>query len=93
MALISVERLLGGSRRAAAGRSKLVVFYPPPGCRPWQFFALLSSGDPQPHLLDTVEAVPAGELAGNSCIAAAVHLGTRALAIPDLEALGQLLYP
>lgn len=93
VAVIAFERLLGGSRRIAAARSKLVVFYPPPGCRPWQFFALLSSADPQPHLLDTAEAVPAGEMADHPCIAAAVHLGTRALAIPDLEALGKVLYP
>jgi len=43
--------------------------------------------------LDTAEAVPAGELAGNPCIAAAVHLGTRALAIPDLEALASCFIP
>jgi chemotaxis signal transduction protein len=93
VAVISFERLSGAGPRDARPRAKLAVFYPPPGSRRWQFFAIPAAADPVPHLLDAGTVVPAGETADRPYIAAAVHLGDRLLAIPDLEALKKVLYP
>ncbi len=95
VAVISFEGLKGAARPSARGaRAKLVVFYPPPGCKPWQFFGLLADNDPQPRQIDSTSTpAAAGELPDHPCIAGGVELDGRALAIPDLEALRKLLYP
>jgi len=95
LAVISFDALIGAGAASAGGaRAKLVVFYPPPGCKPWQFFALAAAGDPQPRQIDASTApAEAGALPDHPGIAGSVRIAGRVLAIPDLEALGKLFYP
>lgn len=93
--VVSFEALLGRAPAAASASSKLVVFYPLAGRRAWEFFALLSAGEPRPRAIDTETAVAAGsaELPDTPYIAAGLRSETGVLAIPDLDALKAVFYP
>ena len=92
--VISFERLLDKPRSAPAVRSKFIVFYPLPGCRPWEFFAILSAGEPQSRTMDAADT-PADtvDLPDSRFIAMGLRLDRSVLAIPNFEALKAVLYP
>jgi hypothetical protein len=92
--VVSFERLLDNSQSAPTARSKFIVFYPLPGCKPWEFFAIQSSAEPQTHILDGVDTPAASaDLPDNRFIAMGLKLGRDVLAIPDFAALKAALYP
>ncbi|OGI42014.1 MAG: hypothetical protein A2150_05650 [Candidatus Muproteobacteria bacterium RBG_16_64_11] len=92
--LVSFERLLDSPGNAPTARSKFIVFYPLPGCRPWEFFAIQSTAEPQTHVLDNADApATSTELSGSRFIAMGLKLGREVLAIPDFAALKAALYP
>lgn len=93
--VVSFEMLLGGEVVAPTPGSKIVVFYPLPGRREWEFFGLISSSEPRPQAIDTqgVVAAEGGELPESRLIGAGLKVADRLLAIPDLEALKSVFYP
>ncbi|MBI5613004.1 MAG: chemotaxis protein CheW [Gammaproteobacteria bacterium] len=92
--LVSFERLLALPDSAPTARSKFIVFYPLPGCKPWEFFAIPSTAEPQTRILDGTDApATSTELAGKRFIAMGLKLGREVLAIPDFAALKAALYP
>jgi hypothetical protein len=92
--VISFERLLNSPRSSPTARSKYIVFYPLPGCRPWEFFAILSTVEPQPRTLDAADTpTDATGLPDSRFIAMGLKLDRSVLAIPNFEALRAELYP
>ncbi|MHB1565670.1 MAG: chemotaxis protein CheW [Acidiferrobacter sp.] len=76
----------------AGPRSRIAVFYPLAGRAPWEFFALLTSAEPQPHTLDDAGTLLTNADNENPYFAATLVLDRRAVAIPDLGALARLFY-
>ena len=94
--VVSFEALLGGAPAAPTRRSKVVVFYPLPGRKPWEFFAVMSAAELQPRDFTEVQAaeLKAGAVAStHACVAMSLRLGNLTAAIPDFDALGRLFYP
>lgn len=73
-------------------RARLAVFYPLAGRASWEFFALLTSAEPQPRTLDDAGALLTNADNDNPYFAATLVLDRRAVAIPDLGALARLFY-
>ena len=95
MPVVSFEVLTGANRvvAPATGR-KIVVLYPLRGRGDWEFFGILSSGEPRPHSVDEgAVTADASELPDTPFIAAGLHSDDKLLAIPDLDALKAALYP
>lgn len=92
--VIPFERLLNKPPSAPTARSKFIVFYPLPGCQPWEFFAIVSTGEPQPRTLDAADTpTDATDLPASRFIAMGLKLDRSVLAIPNFEALRAELYP
>lgn len=94
--VVSFEALLGGAPASAARRSKVVVFYPLPGRKAWEFFAVLSAAEPQPRDFTELEAadLQAGAVeSASTYLAMSVRLGAVTAGIPDFDALARLFYP
>ena len=92
--VISFERLLNKSLGSPTPRSKFIVLYPLPGCRPWEFLAIMSTGEPQPRTMDSADTpTDAAGLADSRFIAMGLKLDRSVLAIPNFEALRAELYP
>lgn len=93
--VVSFEGLMGGTVTAATPGSKMVIFYPLPGRRDWEFYAILTHAEPRPQTIDPEHAVAAtsAELPDTPYVAAGLKLDGRLLVIPDLEALKKTFYP
>lgn len=92
--VVSFEALLGGAVRAPTPASKFVVFYPLPGRKPHEFFAMLTQSEPRPQSIDAASAIAAepGELPDTPYLAAGLKSDGQLLAIPDFDALKALFY-
>jgi len=90
--VISLEALLGKGVSAPTPRSKIMVFFPLPGCQEGQFFGVLSTAEPQPHTIDSVDGIVT-ESPHPRYFAAALRVGGVTAGIPDLKALKATLYP
>jgi chemosensory pili system protein ChpC len=94
--VVSFEALLGGAPVAPAPAAKIVILYPLPGRREWEFVALLSAAEPRPRAVEgagLVAAEPA-DLPASPYLAAGLKAqGGRLLAVPDFEALKATFYP
>lgn len=96
LSIISWEMLLGGREQPPIfNRSKLVVFHPLQGRQKWEFFALLASSDPQPHMVDNTGALtPAAETKIESPFVGMVtDIGKQEIVIPNMAELANALYP
>lgn len=93
--VVSFEALMGGTVTPPTPNSKVVIFYPLPGRRDWEFYGLLTHAEPRPQTVDSALALAAtsAELPDTPYVAAGLKLGGRLLAIPDLEALKKAFYP
>ena len=93
--VVSFEALMGATVTGPTPSSKVVILYPLPGRRDWEFFAILTHAEPRPQTIDPAHAVAAtsAELPDTPYIAAGLKLGGRLLVIPDLEALKKAFYP
>lgn len=95
LAVVSFEALLAGQVPPAGQRSKIIVFYPPPGATTYGFVGIVSLREPQPHVVRE-----ASELVGSAAgavdspyVAATVRIKDRTLLIPNLDALARTFYP
>ena len=72
---------MGGPVSAPSPASKVVILYPLPGRRDWEFFAILTHAEPRPQTIDPAHAVAAtgAELPDTPYIAAGLKLGGRLL--------------
>lgn len=93
--VVSFEALLAGTVSAPGPRSKIIVFYPLPGTKEGDFFAVLSARDPQPHVIDSnSDLIPSAAGAVESdYVAATVKLREKTLLIPDMGGLKAVFYP
>ena len=105
VSVISLETLMGvvaaspgplpdsntGPRRR--GNRKIVVFYPLPGRKPWEFFGIVTCAEPQSHVVDSAALASAVSTQNGGIIAMTVQLGSSVVAIPDMGALAAVLYP
>ena len=92
--VVSFEALLGGATTAPSEASKIVVFYPLPGRKPFEFFGVLTRSEPRPQSIDAVSAIAAepGELPESPYLAAGLKNDGQLLAIPDFDALKTLFF-
>ncbi len=104
--VISIEHLMGrgssasGMERADArlearrrNAGKIVVFYPLPGRKPWEFFGIIAAAEPQSRVVDSNALAESVDVPGNIYIASALRLGDSILSIPDMDALSAAFYP
>ncbi len=73
-------------------KSRVVVFYPLPGRQPSEFFALITSAEPQPRTIDTPAVLLTDDDAVHPYLAVSLDLDSKRVGIPDLEALKGLFY-
>lgn len=96
VSVISWEMLLGGRESPPIfNRSKLVVLHPLQGRSHWEFFALLASSDPQPHMVDSaagVEASSSSEIE-SPFVGAVTTVGKQDIVIPNMAEITKALYP
>ncbi len=93
--VVSFEGLIGQSMPSVSAGSKIVIFYPLPGPRDWEFYGILSLAEPRPQPItsDSLEAEDPARLPDTPFIAAGVRVKGRLLFIPDFDALRQAFYP
>jgi len=91
--VISFEALSGLGVQGPGPRSKIIVFYPLPGRKPFEFFAMLTTGEPQPRSFHEPEALSARVDSTNPFLATSVRLDHGVVGIPDLVALNKAFYP
>jgi len=90
--VFSYDLLAGGEWRLPGHRARVVVLYPLPGRKPWEFVGLLASAEPQSRPVD-------GGMASVTvqdtypCIAAGLRVQDHIVGIPDFAALSRVLYP
>ena len=96
VSVISWEMLLGGRESPPIfNRSKLIVFHPLQGHNQWEFFALLASSDPQPHMIDNaggIESATSSEIE-SPFVAAVTVIGKQEIVIPNMVEISKALYP
>lgn len=90
--VVSYDILAGGSGYAPGARARVVVLYPLPGRKAWEFVGILAASEPQSHIIDSDAATAAVEDSFRY-IAAALSLEGRTVGIPDFAALARILYP
>ncbi|HUW98817.1 MAG TPA: chemotaxis protein CheW [Acidiferrobacter sp.] len=73
-------------------KSRAIVFYPLPGRKPTEFFALVTSAEPQPRTIDTPAVLLTDEDAVHPYLAVSLDIDSRRAGILDLEALKGLFY-
>jgi chemosensory pili system protein ChpC len=90
--VVSYDILAGGTGHAPSPRSRVVVLYPLPGRKAWEFVGILSVSEPQSRIIDS-GVVPTAMDASYRYIAAALKFDERTVGIPDFAALAKVLYP
>jgi len=90
--VISYDMLVGGAGHAPGPRARVVVLYPLPGRKAWEFVGILSVSEPQSRIIDSGVA-PTAMDASFRYIAAALKFDERTVGIPDFAALAKVLYP
>ncbi len=102
--VISLENMTGGAEVASESLSaadpgarrrrsgKIVVFYPLPGRKPWEFFGIVACSEPQSRVVDSVALASAVVVPNSGIIAMTVQIGNSSVAIPDMNALAAALY-
>jgi len=92
--VVSFEAIMGGSPAAPMATSKAVVFYPLSGRSQWEFFAILSAGEPRPQSVDGgAIALARGELPQSPYVAAGLKFNGQPMWIPNLDELKKTFYP
>jgi chemosensory pili system protein ChpC len=90
--VVSYDLLTGGAGHTPGPRARVVVLYPLPGRKPWEFVGILSVAEPQSRIIDGGVA-PAALEDSFRYIAAALKFDERTVGIPDFAALAKILYP
>lgn len=91
--VVSFEALSDAPAPVPGPRSKIVVFYPLPGRKPWEFFGMLTSGEPQPRTFHDAQALSSTVPGSNPFFAVTLRLEQALVGIPDLGALKKSFYP
>ncbi|MDA8391129.1 MAG: chemotaxis protein CheW [Gammaproteobacteria bacterium] len=87
-----LSRLWSGGIEVNA-RSRVAVFYPLAGRSAGEFFAVLTSAEPQPRVLDDAAPLMTNANNENPLFAVTLVLDGRPAAIPNLTTLADLFYP
>ena len=90
--VVSYDILVGGEGQAPGPRARVVVLYPLPGRKAWEFVGILSASEPQSRIIDS-GVVPVATHDSFRYIAAALKFDERTVGIPDFAALAKVLYP
>lgn len=93
--VVSFEALLTGKPVAPRPQSRVVILYPLPGRGGEDFIGVLTASEPRPRTIDAAAAVAvtASDLPSSPYIASGLRVESRAMAIPDFDALKKVLYP
>jgi chemotaxis signal transduction protein len=96
LSVVSWEILLGAREEPPIfNRSKLVVFHPLQGRNKWEFFALLASSEPQPHMVDNTGALTASTASSmeSPFIGTITTIGKQEIVIPNIAEMARTFYP
>ena len=93
--VVALEKLMGIADTKQRKRSRIVVFYPLPGCQPWEFFGVLTTNEPQSALIEEETDLPAYPQGAKQYPYAAtvLQINERVMIIPDMQKLREKLYP
>lgn len=91
--VISFEELLNGEAGTPTARAKIVIFYPLPGRRPYEFFGVQSLAEPQPRTFHDAQQLQNRVEHRSPLVAAAMQIDSTVTLIPDLQGLSATLYP
>jgi len=90
--LVSFERL--ASDQEISGFSRICVLYPLPGREAYDYFAVVTNGEPRSlEITDAVASAPLPPRVSKRYAAGAITLDHQTLVIPGLEALKTAFYP
>lgn len=90
--LVSFDHIAAG--REIAEYSRVCIFHPLPGRQPFDYFALIMSGEPRS--LEITDSAGAGDLPpqlSERFVSGTLQVGDRTLVIPDFDALRSAFYP
>lgn len=96
VSVVSWEMLLGAREAPPVfNRSKLVVLHPLQGRKQWEFFALLASSDPQPHMVDNTGGLATSTTSSveSPFIGAVTLIGKQEIVIPNIMEMAKTFYP
>ena len=91
--VISFEELTDSETGMPTARAKIVIFYPLPGRRPYEFFGVQSLAEPQPRTFHDATQLQTLVEHQSPLAAAAMQIDSIVALIPDLQALSAALYP
>lgn len=91
--IISFDSLLGADLYVPNVQSKIVIFYPLPKRKAWDFFGVMTTGEPQPQTFSDPRELKTTAENASPYLAATVRLERGVTGIPDMEALRRLFYP
>jgi chemotaxis signal transduction protein len=93
--VMSFEALLTGKPAVPTSQSRIVVLYPLPGRGSGDFLGVLTASEPRPRTIEAAAAVAvnASDLPSSPYIASGLRVESRAMGIPNFEALKRVLYP
>jgi len=89
----SFEAITGQAATAPGSRGKLAIMFPFPGQPLHQFFAFISTAEPQPHLLNSSDAMGLESPVTSPFIAAAVNVDGTIGVIPNFDTLRTIMFP
>ncbi|GMR17734.1 MAG: hypothetical protein BMS9Abin33_0127 [Gammaproteobacteria bacterium] len=91
--VISFEALLGDTESWVGPRSKVLIFFPIPGRKDFEFFGVLATSEPQPHSVIMTPNLIASPPKQSKYIASAINIRGHVVAIPNMEELKRAFYP
>lgn len=93
VSVLSFEAMTGQVVTEPGSRGKLVVLFPFPGQPQHQFFAFVSTAEPQPHMLTDKDSVPVEPPVQSQFIASAMNIQGTTGVIPNFNTLRNVIYP
>jgi chemotaxis signal transduction protein len=93
--VMSFEGLVSNRPAMPTSQSRIVILYPLPGRGSGDFIGVLTASEPRPRTIEAAAAVAVsgGELPSSPYIASGLRVDSRAMGIPNFEALKKVLYP
>lgn len=93
VSVLSFEAMTGQVVTEPGSRGKLVVLFPFPGQPKHQFFAFVSTAEPQPHMLTDKDAVAVESPLQSQFVASAMNIQGTTGVIPNFTTLKNVIYP
>lgn len=91
--VISFDALLGADLVSNTSQSKIVIFYPLSKRKAWDFFGVLTSGEPQPQTFADANELNNTVESASPYLATTIKLERGNVGIPAMDVLHKVFYP